>query len=50
MTHSGTFTALVVPYVDKVLIPLLLDDPLWVIIMEFFEFNVFDGLNPSFAG
>ena len=49
MTHSGSED---IPQPDgsvKVLIPLLLDDPLWAILIVILFFATL-SLNPSFAG
>ena len=49
MTLSGIRIAKANLKIVRVLIPLLLDDPLWVVI-SLFAALIAAGLNPSFAG
>ena len=50
MTHSGYPQKFTENTWHVVLIPLLLDDPLWVIYVIIAVGIVIAGLNPSFAG
>jgi len=51
MTHSGFETFESIPeFNESVLIPLLLDDPLWEVGSVVPIDAVVTGLNPSFAG
>ena len=49
MTLSGSQVMISLSVSELVLIPLLVDDPLWAIIVEY-DIDQGIGLNPSFSG